>query len=876
MAQSSRSSRVPIPESLQAQLAAFRRHLWRLKVLEALAAGVVGLVFSFLLVMALDRVWSTPGWLRLLILGFGISLFAGFAPYWLHRWVWGQRRDTQLARLIARRYPGMGDRLLGAIELQEQQEGAESLSPRLREAAMLAVSAEVASRSLDEALPPSSHRRWLALAVVLSVSALAAFAFMPKAGWNALQRWMFPLSQTERYTFTRLHDAPERMVVPMGETFAVDLRLAADSEMRPDRASGAYAGQREVVANLKDGHYRFVFPGQQEAGTIEFRAGDMRHELRVEPRVRPAVENIEAHVTPPAYLGLGEQVVDCSAGVLNVVAGSRVRIVLRMDRVLMSGTYGPMRPISDEAQDAVAGVAASAGDLLVEGPIARSGEITIDGVPQEIPLAWKDRDGLEGEAGYRLRVDATEDAAAICYLQGIDRQKVMLPEETVDFELLAEDDFGVRVAGIEWVGEFTRPGGGKPAKGELQLASGAASAARLLESVSFSPAAFGIGPQKIVLRAYAEDYFPGRGRSYSEPVVLHVLSRDEHAQMLKNLFDRQIGDLEDLARRETGLMDENERLGALEGAELEKDENRKRLETQAGEEAETRRRADDLAQRMEQLMKDSARNGQIDKRTLRKLAEAQGAMRELSTQDIPSVERKLDESRDSSNTAEKSAKDLDAAIERQRKALEKMRDAIERANDANKRFEEGTFVNRLKKAASEQAGIVDSLKEGFSRILGLNYRRLDPADARKLDESAKQQADTASDLRWLQEDLAHYFARTKAAPIQVLIDAMKESDINSGLEEVRTRLSSNHSFEAAEQSKLWAERLNQWAVELGGAMNGAGGGGGGGTPNAEEEDFEFMLRVMKMIQSEQDLRAQTRVLEQLRRSTGSVPSAPYK
>ena len=40
-----------------------------------------------------------------------------------------------------------------------------------------------------------------------------------------------------------------------------------------------------------------------------------------------------------------------------------------------------------------------------------------------------------------------------------------------------------------------------------------------------------------------------------------------------------------------------------------------------------------------------------------------------------------------------------------------MRDAIARANDANKRLEAGTFVNRLKKAAGEQAGIVDSLKE---------------------------------------------------------------------------------------------------------------------------------------------------------------------
>jgi hypothetical protein len=87
-----------------------------------------------------------------------------------------------------------------------------------------------------------------------------------------------------------------------------------------------------------------------------------------------------------------------------------------------------------------------------------------------------------------------------------------------------------------------------------------------------------------------------------------------------------------------------------------------------------------------------------------------------------------------------------------------------------------------------------------------------------------------------------------------------------GLEEVRLRLSNNRSFEAAEASKKWADKLNEWAGKLeGGKDDQSGGEGGGGAPNSEDEDFEFMLRVMKMIQQEQDLRGRTRALEQLRR-----------
>jgi hypothetical protein len=48
--------------------------------------------------------------------------------------------------------------------------------------------------------------------------------------------------------------------------------------------------------------------------------------------------------------------------------------------------------------------------------------------------------------------------------------------------------------------------------------------------------------------------------------------------------------------------------------------------------------------------------------------------------------------------------------------------------------------------------------------------------------------DTASDVRWIQEDLGHYFARTKTETFKEILDEMRESQIDIGLEEVRTGL----------------------------------------------------------------------------------------
>lgn len=861
-------SKVVIPESLRLQLADFRRHLWRVKIMEALAAGVIGLVVSFLLVYGLDRVWQTPGWVRLMILVGGISLFAVFAPYWLHRWVWKQRRENQLARLISKRYPGLGDRLLGVIELQNQEGSADSLSPRLREAAMEAVAAETGRRKLDEALPPQRHRRWTLAAMGLAVVAAVAFTLTPRAGWNALERWLMPLSDTERYTFTKLDNPPTYRAVAFGEAFEVEIRLSKDSEQQPASASGRFGMQPGLEAALDRGAYRFTFPGQQDPGTVVFRVGDLRHEMRVEPVMRPSAESVHAVVTPPEYLGIPERTVDLNTGVLTAVEGGKVRIELEMTRPLASGNFGPTRGMAMEEAGNASPHVSLEGELELNGELAKTPWIEIGAVPFEIPFAWTDQLGLQGEAGFRLRVDALKDAAPTCYLQGIDRQKAILPEETLDFEVLAEDDFGVKTTGIEWTGELGRPTAEAPAKGELKLAEGGTEERRLMRPAAFSPAAFGIAPQKITLRGYTEDRFPGRGRVYSDPVVLYVLTRDEHAQMLKSRFDRQITELEDLARRELNLLEENERIERLEGEDLQKDENLKRLETQEQEEAETERRMEDLTGQMEQLMKDATRNGDIDKKTLKKMADSLKSMQELSKQDVPKVQEKLQDSQEQSNTPEKSEKDVDEAVGEQKNVVEKMQKAIEQANDANRRFEAGTFVNRLKKAAGEENGIVSSLTEGFERMLGLKHQSLDPSDIRRLSENSSQQMDTASDVRWIQEDLGNYFARTKTDTFKVILDEMRESGIDIGLEEVRSGMAVNRSFEAAEQAKKWADKLTEWAKKLEDEKDkkGGGEGGGDGAPDSEDEDFEFMLRVMKMIQQEQDLRSRTRTLEQLRRT----------
>ena len=640
-----------IPEGLRKQLEEFRKHLWRRKVIEAVAAGLIGLLVSFLLIFGLDRIWQTPGWARFAILLAGVSLFAGFAPYWLHRWVWGHRREGQLARLISKKYPGLGDRLLGVIELQGQSEGEDSLSPRLRAAAMEVVAAESGKRNLDDALPAPRHLKWALSAIVLMGIVGVAFVVTPKAGINALERWLMPFSKVERYTFTQLDNPPSYLAVPYGETFSVQLKLSKESEQRPDRADGQYAFQPEVTASLRKNLYDFQFPGQQEAGSVVFRIGDLRHVLKVEPMQRPHVTGTRVKVKSPAYMGIADRELDLTIGEISAVEGSELVFEMDMSRPVQSGSFGPTKSSGEIAQGEF--LEPTEGSLSISGRTVSTGPVQVGTVPFEIPFAWVDEFGLSGGENFKLRVDAVGDAPPVAYTQGLERQKAMLPEEVLDFEILCEDDFGLKVTGISWE-SFGQPLGEPPAtKGELVVAKGGPETSRIMEEVAFSPAALGMGPQKLMLRAYSEDYYPGRARVYSEPVMIYVLSREEHLQLLKSQFDRTISELDDLSRKELNLLDENQRLERLDGEELREEENAKRLDSQERAESENAQRMENLKQRMEDIMKGATRNGELDKETLKKMAGALKSMQELAEKDMPEVRDQLQEAGEASNTEEK-------------------------------------------------------------------------------------------------------------------------------------------------------------------------------------------------------------------------------
>lgn len=873
---------VHLPESLRIQLLGFRRHLWRIKITEAIFAGLLGLIVSFSLVFALDRIWEVPPFVRLVILIAGVSLFAVFAPLWINRWVFRHRRENQLARLISKHYPDLGDRLLGVVELQDQEESETALSPELRKAAMIAVAHDASDRDLDLALSSSWIRKLGIGLAVMALIAGGAFIAYPSAGKNALARWFMPLSDTKRFTFTKadLSKIPQPLYIPIGEKFTINVPLRADTEDQPEFAKARYGASAWRDYQYENGLYSLKFPGKREKAWVDLSLGDANHSLDVRPIQRPRISAFYQEIIYPAYLQRKPIKSELSITQTDVLEGSKVIITAIADRPLSKANTDAAQfvPLLEEMNAEEAEIQGIDLDAKPE-PIALNIENSITGNsiitnPIEInkgtltvPLSWTDQYGIEGLTSAEFTINSLSDTPPSTFTQGVSKQKFMLYNEVLEFEMSAEDNFGIKVAGVEWQGEFTTPSAETPSYEDITLLEGDPYMMNGTKPVFIDFQERNIRPQKLTLRTWVEDYNPDNPRVYSEPIEIFVLNESEHASYVKEKMNETLSKLEDAMRTEQDNLDENKRI-----EEELKDPNKaadakEKLAEQQNKELDNNEKVKELAKELKETFKEAAKNESIDSKTLKDLAEAAADMQEMADKDMPDIAEKLDEAQDKKNSEEKTQEDLNKAIQKQEELLQKMKETADKAENAKEKMEFSTFVNRLKQAASDEESIAQSVISVGSEIIGLHYNELDPAMKRLIQSLYLQQEQATSDVSWIQEDLAFFHARTQKEEHKNILDKMRDYKITEVLGGIEKEIEKQRTANAMRETIKSAKQLREWANELD-AMGGEGDNNGGGDGNGEgkeSQDFEFMLKVMKMIQEQQRLRSKTRALEQTKR-----------
>ena len=606
-----------LPPILESKLSDFRKRVWIIKLTEGLLAAVFGLALSYVLVFVLDRFMETPAWLRGSLLAAGATVLGLGLPLKWHRWVWKQRRLEDAARLIRRRFPRLGDQLLGIVELAKMESGQGGRSETLVRAAMAQAAEAVKDQDFNKAVPHARHRSWAYACVAVLALSAAALSLVPDAAENAALRWLMPWRDTERFTFARVDSLPNRLVVPVAEPFDLNVPLATDTRWTPQGATARLPGQDAVAASLKDSAYPFSFPPQKKDAPLALSVGDVRKTVLVQPRPRPELTSITAHLKLPEYLHYKtEPAMEIRSASVSILRGAQASFEAKATSELAAAT------MDDQEQTVKADVLKTA-----FAPVEKS---------EDRKFTWRDHDGLTPRDPLVLKVQAVADEAPRITARRETLEQVVLDSEVVAFDLAVQDDFGVKNVGLDWQG-IGSDDKVTPAKGEKLASVGGPEKRELEARATFCATRDGVAPQVIEVRAWAEDYLPGRKRSQSASFLLHVLNKTDHALWLTEQMGRWLGVAKESYEKEQQLHQTNRELRALSAGELDRPENRHRVMQQAAAENANADRLGMLTQAGKQLVEQATKNPEFDASPLESWATMLKSLQDISAKRMPSV-----------------------------------------------------------------------------------------------------------------------------------------------------------------------------------------------------------------------------------------------
>ncbi len=826
-----------LPESLQQNLKQFEKRLFMVESIVFVCGGLLGVFVSFLLLFVSDRFWDTPVLLRFILTLAGCVVFGFIGAWWARYWLVRRRDSRSLAKLVQKGMSGIGDRLLGAVELAEGKDLPPNVSPALCQAAIDQVAEQMKEYDFKGAVE-NRRSRMLSLSMVLCSVLIAGLAvFVGPAFRNSLKRWRSPAADVPRYTFVSIEAMPDRLVVPHGEEFPIRIQLSKSTAWEPGTAACQFEDQPEIRAELVSGMAEFNLPGQVSEGDLLIRLGDVRRRIRILPVFRPELVEMVAKIEMPEYLGYSDYEKKIEAGTCEVLDGSTILLEGRASRELRSVLFA-------SGTDEVA--------LEPRGPVFATGVLDPAAMSNCV-FRWEDVYGLQTRQPYTVRCIKVEDMAPVVECRGIGRSVAILEDEVIKIEAAANDDFGLRDLRLSW-----SLSGEKGETQEALLAEGGRKQKDLDGSYLFSPIADAVPEETVVtVFASARDYRPGAKPGISVAHRIYVLSKATHAKLMQDLMERVQTRIEDLARAEKDLQRNNEDLAASEPEDLKSRESAETTRKNEYRERENARKLDDISREMQDLMKELMRNSDIDTEAVKSWAEMIDQMQKLSQNEMSeAVESMRKASSDPSNREE----NLKDAIAAEQKIIEQLKNSAGKMGKTLEDMMARNFVNRLLQLSQLQGQVGETAKSILPKTVGLSKDDLPAEIAKLVTGQEEKQLQIKKEAGYIYDDLGGYFNRTRKPVYDEIRKDMAAKETPEEMQAMRDRIVQNLGVSVIEGSGKWSAQFKEWAEML--SKNSDQEGQDGEPQELSAEDLEVLIELLRLRQGEEQLREQTRVLEE--------------
>ena len=838
---------VTLPESLRRQFDQVRRRLWRVETTVAVCAVAGGLLASFLALFVSDRFWDTPVWLRAGLLLAGLAAAAAAALAWMRRWIWRRRDLRDLANLVQKKYRRLGDRLLGVVELSNEERHNANFSPALYHAAIHQVADQAKGFDFAQSVGVAAARNAALGAAGLAACLLLIFGVLPRPGWNAFLRWAMPAADIARYTLVTVEELPAELIVAHGEPFALTADVHYRSFWKPHHGVGLWPRQPAVEGSVEEGKLRLQIPGQVQKGVLEVRVGDGQAAVSVWPTYRPTLQELAARIELPGYLGYPEQTQTLQDGSLVTVEGSQVAFQGKVSRGLSSALMQ-----SGEGQPA---------PLQIDGDKFTSGPTRPDAV-SEFTFNWRDTLGLSNSAPLRLSVQTQPDAPPVPEIADLPREIALLNSDVLSIRVRARDDYGVHDFGLMWEVTADSPRT-SVATTELKTQTASTRVKTAEKVFLWSPRVFGIPADSTVeLTGYARDYFPDRERSRTATYHVRVLSPEEHAEMLRLQLEAVMAQAEEVTRLQEKIVaaleevkDTQKMSDAQKSAHL--GQSKEDQLQNAGE-------LDELSKQGERVVREAVKNPLIDDETVRKWSQSMQQWRQLSAQKMPEAAGAMEAARQNSPDQPQQTAD---ALQKAGDILKELEKMEQKANQRLDDLQALTLAQRLRKVGGTEKEISLQLLDSASNTIGLLPRDL-PEPLKLFEKDlTRGQAGAQVETANLQAEISRFFERTRKPAYGEVNQEMTDTHAPDELDRLGGLIGNNIGMEASENLAQWSERFQKWSEKLEPKSSGSGSGSGSGQQGLDLT--AQLIALLRLREGEMNLRDETTLLDQDKGQTDS-------
>ncbi|HEY3915929.1 MAG TPA: hypothetical protein VGN61_15685, partial [Verrucomicrobiae bacterium] len=454
------------------------------------------------------------------------------------------------------------------------------------------------------------------------------------------------------------------------------------------------------------------------------------------------------------------------------------------------------------------------------------------------------------------------------------REMAVLASDVLHVPMQVKDDFGVRDFGLMWDMTADSPRT-DVATTEIKSVAASPHVTSLQKDFLWSPSLFRIPADSTVeLQGYARDYYPERERTMTPIYRVHVLSPEQHAELVREQLEAVMEQVEDVTRLQEKIVASMSEV--KDAQKMPESEKSARLGQAKADQLENADRLNELSKQGERAVREAMKNPVFNEETIRKWSQSMQQWRDLSADKMQDAAKSMQAAQQASQQNNQQNNQQGSQKNGQQQSQE-MADATQKAEDILKQLEQMeskanqhmddlqalTLSERLRKVGSEEKDISGLLVNAAPETIGMLPHDLPEKYKVFENDLTRNQSGAQKETATLQGEISRFFERTQKPTYGEVSQEMKSTRAVDELDRVGGLIGGNIGIEASENLGQWSDRFQKWSEKLEPkSSKGDGQGSGSGSSSKKDDLTEQLIALLRLRESEMNLRDQTSILDQ--------------